>query len=525
MVIEALRRRTWLYPLVMLGGVAAGWFLLLMGLDYMVSLRHEQTFWMVLSSYSTDDVRDALGSLPEVVVAILGIAITMVSFILQLAATRYTPRVTDMFFRDRTNLLIMGFFVVASVHCAWATLMLRRAFIPHILVLATIAVATLAILILIPYFAYVFAFLDPTRVVARLQEHSLAEALGVIHTGRIDLRQEKVLEGVEQLADVAVNSISQKDRIIASRTVDALKNLVVRYLDSKGSLDDEWFEIGPLLRKNPDFVAMAPQSVDLLSRSRTWPEWKVLRQYQTIYNESLNRMRDISQLAAINTRYIGEKALSTQDREVLALTIKFFNTYLRATINHRDVRTAYNVLHQYRLMAEAVLNKGWNRKALEIAQHFKYYGQLANTCGLAFVNETAAYDLCTLCELAHHTRFKLERDLLELFLEVDKVPENEAQEQSLRGVRKAQIKLATFYLVQQADDLARVVWADMEHERPERLLSIREEMFQVTNPDFWEVIDRGYNFDYLDDDRRAKLEVFYSWFPDLTQRTGQQDAE
>jgi hypothetical protein len=260
---------------------------------------------------------------------------------------------------------------------------------------------------------------------------------------------------------------------------------------------------------------MAPESVDEISEARTWLEWKVLRQYQTIYVESLNRMRDVSQLVAIDTRYTGETALAAGDRQVVALAVKFFNTYLRATLNARDVRSAYNTLHQYRLLAEAILRAGWREQLIEVAQHFKYYGQTANSMGLAFINETAAYDLCTLCELAHGQRFPLERELLSIFLEVDKVPETEAQEMSLRGVRKAQIKLATFYLVRGADELARLIWQDMEHERGERLLSIKGEMLAVKDKHFWEVIDRGHNFDYLDPDRRAKLETFYSWFAGL----------
>ena len=92
------------------------------------------------------------------------------------------------------------------------------------------------------------------------------------------------------------------------------------------------------------------------------------------------------------------------------------------------------------------------------------------------------------------------------------MPETEAQEQSLRGVRKAQLKLATYYLGAGAEELARQVWRDMEHERPERLLHIREEMLAVQDRDFWEVIDRGHNFDYLDPDRRRQLETFFSWF-------------
>src|SRR5829696_8903877 len=58
-------------------------------------------------------VAAAVANVSQVIVAVLGIAITVVSIVVQLAATRYTSRIADMFFRDRTNLAIMGFFVVA----------------------------------------------------------------------------------------------------------------------------------------------------------------------------------------------------------------------------------------------------------------------------------------------------------------------------------------------------------------------------------------------------------------------------
>ena len=111
-----MRRRAWLYPVTLLGGVALTWFLLLLGLDYFASFRGGADFHSVMSPYSAEDVQQTLGSMPGVVVAILGIAITVVSIILQLSATRYTPRVTEMFFLNRTNLLMMGFFVMTSIH-------------------------------------------------------------------------------------------------------------------------------------------------------------------------------------------------------------------------------------------------------------------------------------------------------------------------------------------------------------------------------------------------------------------------
>ena len=57
----------------------------------------------------------------------------------------------------------------------------------------------------------------------------------------------------------------------------------------------------------------------------------------------------------------------------------------------------------------------------------------------------------------------------------------------------------------------------MALESPERLRSIREEMLAITAKDFWEVSDRGTNFDYLDDARKEKLREFFRWFPRLEQ--------
>ena len=85
-------------------------------------------------------------------------------------------------------------------------------------------------------------------------------------------------------------------------------------------------------------------------------------------------------------------------------------------------------------------------------------------------------------------------------------------EASLRGVRKAQIKLATYYLIHGADDLARSIFEDMRDELPSRLISIREELDGITSEGFWEVSDRGVNFDYLDPERRATLDTFFGWF-------------
>jgi len=230
----------------------------------------------------------------------------------------------------------------------------------------------------------------------------------------------------------------------------------------------------------------------------------------------------MAHVVAIDTRYVGEAALAASDREVLTLTVKFMNTYLRAALNARDIRTAYNVLNQYRQLAEALLRAPGettpgvdNADVVEIAGHFRYYAQLAQGMGLGFVTETAAYDLAALCEVAIEVAAPAHDRLLAVLLEIDKEAETRAQERALRGVRKAQAKLATYYLVHGMSARARAIYEDMAHESPERLRSIRDEMLAVTSKQFWEVVDRGTNFDYLDEPRREKLREFFAGFPQL----------
>jgi hypothetical protein len=174
------------------------------------------------------------------------------------------------------------------------------------------------------------------------------------------------------------------------------------------------------------------------------------------------------------------------------------------------VRACYNIFHQYRLLAEHMMRKGHSELVLEIGRCVAYYGQIAHKADLGFVTETAAHDLAVLCERAYIHDIACHDTLLGIFLEVDKEAENHGQEQTLRGVRKAQVKLATFYLSQNALPHADRICADMRGEKPERMASIRAELVSVNEKQFWEVTDRGVNFDYLDPSRKEKLDEFFA---------------
>jgi hypothetical protein len=205
----------------------------------------------------------------------------------------------------------------------------------------------------------------------------------------------------------------------------------------------------PTIRDNPDFVAMDPESLRDLEARRTWVEWKALRQYLGIYNEAQGDARH--QLPHGDRHPLRRRGGRGQGRSRgHRLVFRFMNSYLRATINAKAVRTAYNVLNQYRLLVEAMIKRGEDEIALEAVGHMIYYGRTSYDLQLGFVTETVAYDVGALCELAHSHRGGAE--LLGQFLELDQPLRAKRQEGGLVGIRKAQVKLACFYLGAGADD-------------------------------------------------------------------------
>lgn len=454
-----------------------------------------------------------LSNLGEVTVATLGVALTVITIIVELASNRYTPRITELFIRDPINVLVLGFFVCTAVIVLWVEMSLYDTHYPRAMAIVAIGAMTASQLALLPYFAYVFDFLLPERVVNRIQQASsnAIARVGRRGVGAIDQARHEVIDAIEQLGEIALNSVDSKDKGITIAALNALTDLGEANQREKGGLPPAWFDPSVLVEMDQDFVAMHPDVVRGLEVRRTWVEMKVFRQFQGVYEESLIKMRDISHLVAIRSRRLAVVAAQAGDWDGFRLALRFLNTYMRAALNAKDQKSAYNLMNEFRLLAESMVALGREAEVVEIAERCKFYGQLAFKMKQPFLLETAAYDLCALLERTGDA--PVHGALLTVFLDVDRAPDEDlSQEASLRGVRKAQVKLATWYLVNGQEPLARQIYEDMRHEPRARLEAIHREMKGVVDAEFWEVSDRGVNFEYLPPERRARLDAFFGWF-------------
>ncbi len=458
---------------------------------------------------------DTLSNAAEVVAGVLAIAITVVAIVMELAATRYTHRITQLFIREPTNIAVMTLFVITTIQCLWTGATFGGQLSggdewSYAGLVISMGLVTLCLLVLLPYFAFVFFFLSPPNVITHLRDGAL-RSIEKASDSRLPVRRAQVVEAVDELEDVARGAMSHGDRGIGMAAVDALGGLVRRYATRKEGLPGAWFVPDDAVSKDPDFVSLATSSLDEIRNEHSWLEFKVLRQLHGLYVRALEEARELCDRIALEVCRVGETALHGGDAGAIAQVVRAFNSLLRAAVNAGDLRSAYFVLDQYRSFAGIAQELGRHETVVEVADHLVEYGRLGQDRGQAFLLEIAAYDLVQLVQQAAERAPDRVAPLLGRLLAVDEVAGRQAGK--LRGVRRAQAQLGVFFLARGEGQHAAAIQRDMARESPELLAGIQRELALETRDQYWEFTDRGVNFGYLRPEERAQLDTFFAAIP------------
>lgn len=456
----------------------------------------------------------ATATAAEVTAGVLAIAVTVVAIVLELAANRYTHRITQLFVREPINAATLGFFVITTMACLWVSITpvdQQSATLDTGAWLA-MGMATVSLASLLPYFAFLFRFLSPTNTIARIRK----DAVAWIRNSRGQTSERlPVVRAIRDLEDMGRRAQMQRDRSIGMSVVDALRSLLEDYLPLRKELPESWFEISRGLSRDPDFVSLARSSREEIERDGTWLETKILRALLTLFEDALGANRDLANLIALTTRQIGEKHLDGEaDESLLRLCMRFFNTYLRFSMRAGDPRSAYFAQHQYRRLGERCLSAGKNDAACAIGNSLLDYSLFAFEVNQPFLLQVGAYELGELVAHAAETKSEAVDELLETFLRLDResMSVEGALEGTLSAVRREQVSLAAYFLHRGDEARARKIHSDMLGENPKRLADVRASIEAATDEQYQEFSDRGVNFAYVNPERRAQLALFYSWF-------------
>jgi len=375
--------------------------------------------------------------------------------------------------------------------------------------LISMLMATTSLIILLPYFAYVMSFLSPENIILKIQNSGLNY---VKKSGELPLSQAKkgLLNAIDELQDIARRSVELSDRAVEMASINALLNIILSYQDlikKANAQTQDWSKVEEVITNDPDFISLSAAALRRINDNQTWVEVKILRQYLDLVSDSNPSARDTSYLIAINTRRIAIESLETRnDLELVDLCIRCFNSYLRATINNNDPRTGYYVMNQYRILAEELLIKGQNAPVRDIVLHLKFYGILGFQKEQPFLLEVAAEDTALLASRCIRTNPVILDELLTQLLQLDQEIKEEYQEDSLLGVRRAQVKLAAALLQAGDANRATLIIDDLKDEVPERLIRLIKNLKSEDRDEYWEFTDRGVNFAYLDPELRNYLD-------------------
>ncbi|KAH3758470.1 hypothetical protein Pelo_9722 [Pelomyxa schiedti] len=369
-------------------------------------------FIYTLLNPTPNQARALLQAVTNTMAFLFGLLVSIIGIILQFASDKITSHVTSLFFRDKLVLAAITFVLIGNAFSMWVYLELGDYHSPRSAVVLTVLLVNIQLVMLFPFLAYLFFFLDAEEVVTIIKDNGLSAVKKALTSqlGNRTVNEKSQLEttlSIEYLMDSAVASIKKKNKNVSSQIVDALESFCVEYIQMKNQAPEEWFKMPLWLKQSPDFLILEKSSLKEIKKRKLWVEWKVLRQYQTLFSEALRWFKELCYHLCINTRLIGEAAAKKNEYNVLDLSIKFFNTFLRASINLNEARVVYNSLFQYRQLAEALLDKksgGANPtltpRAVKIAKFLRYYASLCHNKRLFFLVETVAHDLRVLCEVA-----------------------------------------------------------------------------------------------------------------------------
>ncbi|MEM7219383.1 MAG: DUF2254 family protein [Pseudomonadota bacterium] len=458
---------------------------------------------------------DWLGGAAEVMAGVLAVAMTVVAIVVELASNRYSHRISELFFNDPLNQGVLMLLVITTSLCVWTSLAFglgfESAWFAGIGGDLLVGLISISVLVLIPYFFYVFRFLRPLNIVLRIYNQARPQSIWR-GAGEVSVAQMRLATIIGDLYDVAGSALENHDRNIAVASLAALFDLIHDYRTATETAPADWHTLSQAGFADPDFVALSEDAADEIQANGTWLETKIVRQALLLVGRSMPGMPDIAHQYSMR---VGELLPLTREHPNLFLIVlRAFNSQLRLAINRRDLRTGYFILAHYRRAGEWALEHGYADRARQVAIHMRQYGQLAFEMGQPFLLEVTAQDMVELIE-------QCDGDddiggLLRILLNMDRpvTDEESLAMQSLRGVRRAQVRLAAHFLAQAEQESAsdarylvhyRTVVEDLKTEKYDQVSACIAELENEDRALFWEFTERGANFSYLPPPMRRQL--------------------
>ena len=428
---------------------------------------------------------------------VLAMLIATIGLAIPLTANMHTPKLIEMFLRDRVNRWVLSTMALGAANTLWVDYMIGPGFAPTIAIGLAIYLALVGWALLIPYFFYVVRFVDPSRLIIRLRDDAMTVVTRVAaRKADPQKAQTELATSVGQLGTIIIKSLDRNDRDVAAEGAWAIKVLLDEYQKQKSRMPKEWFVVD-----RADFVGLSDEALEMMTEARTWCEMKCLQQLELGFLRALNGATDNVSTFSDATRVIAVRADLHHDDQALRLCIRFFNNYLREAIKARNLRAVYDVFHQYRRLGREMADRP--ELLREIGKHFRYYAIMARTYGMIFAPQLAIFDLGFVTRRAYERASPAAEDLLR---DVLALPHRTGDDVHSMAV-KAKLILGGFFVANKREAEAALVRKNLSDVNAAQIERAETELL-AADRSFFEVTDRQLNLEFVPLERREPLKVF-----------------
>ncbi len=428
---------------------------------------------------------------------VLAMLIATIGLAIPLTANMHTPKLIEMFLRDRVNRWVLPIMALGAANVLWVDYMIGPQFAPTIALAIAVYMALVGWAILIPYFFYIMQFVDPSRLIIRLRDDAMSVVTRVVDR-RLDpaKAQTELATRVAQIGTIIIKSLDRNDRDVAAEGAWAIKVLLDDYEKHKSRMPKEWFVVD-----RADFVGLSDEALEMMTEAKTWCEMKGLQQIELGFLRALERGTENVSTFSDATRVIAIRADLNHDEQALRLCIRFFNNYLREAIKARNLRAVYDVFHQYRRLGRELCDRP--ELLREIGKHFAYYATMARTYGMIFAPQLAIFDLGFVTRRAYERASPAAESLL---LQLLALPHRTGDDVHSMAV-KAKLILGGFFVANKLDAEAALVRKNLGDVGSPQIERAETELL-AADRSFFEVTDRQLNLEFVPLERREPLKAF-----------------
>jgi Predicted membrane protein (DUF2254) len=435
----------------------------------------------------------------------LSIVLLGVMFGIQTSSSRYSPRIIGIFTRNPLNALVLSFALASILY----TFLVRSEIKVNYVPMASVAVAEILALanfaLLFPYVLYTFEVMRAETLVSGIVRRARKELRGGTHRRHSLQHRGALLTCLAQVSDIAYGSVELGDMPVCLLCVEVMGDFLSReYLPVRKNLNAEWFKVG-----HAELPGASDQIVAECNRAGTWFAYSVMSSFVDMIGLTPIHRKEAVHAVAVATRKIGLAAIDVGDSEVAELSLRFFNTYLRAAINRSAPTFASGIMNEYRRFAIGSLE--WRRDlAVEAAAHLLRYGRHFDEAGMPAIFGAAAEDVADLAIEARvrdpQVSFRLAQLLVRNLL--DLIPN--ARPIGLNGLFKGVAKLTCWAMAADQKDIAHVLVEGIAAAPPDFVDAALGRMEAVQNGLFWEVNERVISFDWLEQPLREQIPALRS---------------